>query len=207
MNVLKLLTELADKAIKSVGDIATTVLGHIYVWLGIARLANPWGNVKAHGQYRMRINGGDWVYSDNIVTTQGLELLLNIALGGTSKISNFYLGLFSGSATPAANWTAANFASNASEIISQTEGFAGVNRPAWTPSAASGSTINNFSSEASITIITSSSLNINGVALLTQQARGATTGSLISATKYPVTRVVQNGDILDIGYQLTLSST
>ena len=65
--------------------------------------------------------------------------------------------------------------------------------------------IDNIAAAASVTIATSSQLNVTGAALLTNSVRGGTTGTLISATKYAAARTFQAGDIYDIGYRLSLT--
>ena len=47
--------------------------------------------------------------------------------------------------------------------------------------------------------------HVTGSALLTNNVRGGTTGVLISASRYPVARTFQNGDIFDVGYRLSLT--
>ena len=93
----------------------------------------PKQGIVAQGEYFDRINGGEWQKTDNLVVNEGLTHLLNVALGSTAKPAGYYLALFSGATAPAANWTAANFASVASEIVSMTEGYTNATRPSWTP--------------------------------------------------------------------------
>lgn len=165
----------------------------------------PKQGVQASGEYFDRINGGKWMRTKNLIVDEGLAHILNVALGSSPKPSSYYLALFSGSATPAANWTAANFATVASEIVSMTEGYTSPTRPAWTPTDTSGNSIDNMDAVASLTIATTSQLNVTGAALLTNSSRGGTTGALISATKYAATRVFQDGDTYEVGYRLSLT--
>ena len=166
----------------------------------------PLQGVVAAGEYFDRINKGEWQTSKNLVPTEGLAHILSVALAATAKPAGYYLALFSGGATPAANWTAASFASAASEIVSQSEGYTSATRPVWTPPASTATgQIDNLLSVASLTMATASSLNVTGAALLTNNVRGGTTGALISATKYPTTRVFQNGDTYDVGYRINLT--
>lgn len=165
------------------------------------------GSILAQGHYFESVNGKDERIHKNLIPAEGIDFILNVALGAVAKAAAFYLAPFAGAVTPAANWTAANFAATASEIVSQTEGFSGVIRPTWTPTAASGGNIDNLTAKAQFTIITASSLNINGAALLTSNARGGTSGTLLSATKFASTRVVYNGDIWDCGYRVTLADS
>lgn len=157
------------------------------------------------GEYYDRVNGGEWRLIPNLVVTEGQAHILNTALGSTAKPAGYYLALFSGAAAPAANWKAANFASVASEIISLTEGHTTATRPVWTPTNTNTNSIDNLTSVASVTIATASTLNVTGAALLTNSTRGGTSGALISAAKYPATRTLQNGDVYEIGYRLSLT--
>ena len=163
----------------------------------------PRHGVLAAGEYFGRVNGGAWEKEgDNLIPTEGLAHLLNVALGSTAKPAGYYLAIFSGSAAPAANWTAASFAAVASEIVSQTEGYTGATRPAWTPATATTGSIDNLASAAQMTIATSGTLNVTGAALLTSSQRGGTTGVLVSASAFAAPRVFQAGDLYELGYRL-----
>ena len=165
----------------------------------------PRQGVLVTGEYFLRQNGGEWEVVRNLVTTEGLAHMLNVGFGSTAKPSGYFIALFNGAAEPAANWTAANFAAAAGEVVSMTEGYTAATRPAWTPANTSTRSIDNMTTVASMTMATSSSLNVTGSALLTNNVRGGTTGVLISASRYPVARTFQNGDIFDVGYRLSLT--
>lgn len=165
----------------------------------------PKQGIFARGEYFDRVNGGEWQRSPNLVVNEGLAHILNVALGSKAKSPGYYLALFGGSTAPAANWTAANFASVAAEIVSLTEGYANATRPQWNPSESTGNSIENLAAVASVTIATTSQLNVTGAALLTNSTRGGTSGVLISATKYAAARTFQNGDVYELSYRLSLS--
>jgi len=168
----------------------------------------PRQGVLASGEYIDRINGGAWERTKNLIVTEGLVYILNVALGSVAKPTAFYIALFSGSTAPTASWTAAQFPSVAGEIVSLTEGYTNATRPAWKPTdAGSTSAIDNTGNVASVTMATTGSLTVTGAALLTSSVRGGTTGALISATKYASARTFQDGDTYDIGYRLTLSAS
>lgn len=159
------------------------------------------------GEYMDRVNGGEATFTKNLIPKEGLVHVLNVAIGSKAKPAGSYLALFSGAAAPADNWTAANFAATANEIVSLTEGYTNATRPEFIPSSADADKfIDNFNNVARVTIATTSQLNVTGVALLTNNQRGGTTGVLLSATRYPATRVFQNGDVFDIGYRITAAS-
>lgn len=166
----------------------------------------PRQGILAQGEYFGRVNGGIWEKEgDNLITTEGLAHILNVALGTTAKPAGYFLALFSGAAAPAANWTAAGFAATANEITSMSEGYTAATRPTWTPGTATGGSIDNLTTVASVTIATAASLNVTGAALLTNSTRGGTGGVLVSASKYAATRTFHNNDNYDIGYRLNLT--
>lgn len=165
----------------------------------------PRQGVLASGEYFDRINGGKWRRSPNLIVTEGLAHILNVALGSTAKPAGYFLALFNGAAVPQANWTAASFAAAAGEIVSMTEGYTSATRPAWTPTNTATGSIDNLAAVASLTIATAASLTVTGAAMLTNSTRGGTTGVLVSASKYAADRTFQNGDTYDVGYRLNLT--
>ena len=167
----------------------------------------PTQSVGVKGEYFDRINDGEWMQTLNLITKEGLIDVLNTYfINSKAKQAGFYLALFSGATAPAANWTAANFATVANEITSLTEGYTSATRPQFVPTSATDQTyIDNLANTARLTIATSSQLNVTGTALLTNSARGGTTGVLISATKYAAARTFQNGDTYDVGYRFALT--
>lgn len=165
----------------------------------------PFARAVASGMYIHDVNGLDEQCDPNLVVDQGLTYLLGAGLGNTSKITAWYLALFGGGVTPAANWTGANFASNASEITSGTEGYGETTRPIFTPGTASANSIDNVASKAPFTIVTSSQLNITGAGMLSDNVKGSTGGTLVSATRFASTRVLSNGDTFNLGYRVQLT--
>lgn len=161
--------------------------------------------ITAKGEYYDRINGGEWTRTENLIPTEGLAHILNVALGTTPKPASYHLALFSAAAQPAANWTAASFASTASEIVSMTEGYSSATRPTWTPANTSTNSIDNMAAVAKVTMKTASSLTVQGAAMLTNSSKGSTAGALISASKYAAPRVFQDGDTYEIGYRISLT--
>lgn len=166
----------------------------------------PRHGIQVSGEYIDRINGGEWNHTKNLITKEGMIHVLNTAIGSKAKASGYYLALFSGATAPAANWTAANFATVANEIVSLTEGYTNATRPQFIPTDAVDQTyIDNFSSTARVVMATTSQLNVTGTALLTNSVRGGTTGVLLSATKYAAARTFQNGDTYDVGYRFAVT--
>lgn len=161
--------------------------------------------ITAKGEYYDRINGGEWTRTENLIPTEGLAHILNVALGTTPKPASYHLALFSAAAQPTANWTAASFAGTASEIVSMTEGYSAATRPTWTPANTATNSIDNMAAVAKVTMKTASSLTVQGAAMLTNSGKGSTAGALISASKYAAPRVFQDGDTYEIGYRISLT--
>lgn len=165
----------------------------------------PRQGILASGEYWHSVNGKDLRIDKNLITTEGLTHILNVAMGATAKPTGYYMALYAGAVSPAANWTAASFAATAAEIVSLSEGYTEATRPEWTEAVATSGAIDNFSTAARFTIATASSINVNGAALLTSNVRGGTSGVLVSASRYAATRTMYNGETYDLGYRVTLS--
>jgi hypothetical protein len=166
----------------------------------------PGSKVTGNGVFIEYLNGQEVGVNKNRLVDQGLVHLLNVVLGAESKQAAWYVPLFSGNVSVAANWTAATFASQASEIISTTEGYAGANRPTWTGATATTPTMNNNAAPALYTIASAGTLTVRGAALISSQARGATTGVLWAASRFANDRQLQNGDEYGIKYATTFTS-
>lgn len=163
--------------------------------------------IMAVGRYTHSVNGMDEQVDKNLIPAEGIAYILGAALGADAKITNWYLTVFSGNVNPAANWTAANFATQASEITSTTEGFSNVTRPVWTPGSVSGGVIGNLASKAVFNIICTTSVNISGAALLSDNTRGGTNGKLASASRFATVRQVYSGDAFELGYEVELQDS
>ena len=101
------------------------------------------------GEYMDRVNGGEATFTKNLIPKEALVHVLNVAIGSKAKPAGSYLALFSGAAAPADNWTAANFAATANEIVSLTEGYTNATRPEFIPTNADADKfIDNFSNVA-----------------------------------------------------------
>lgn len=178
--------------------------------------------VPAHGSKditRMRIRGGqiftcgkyigeirrqgkivDTFEFDNLVTDEGLNHLLDVALAAGSQITSWYLGVFEGNYTPVAGDTAAGIAAASTE----SSAYSGGVRPAWTPGAVASKTVSNSASRASFTF--SASKTIYGAFMISSAVINGTSGKLLSAARFSSSKSVQSGDELLLTYQFTSSS-
>lgn len=163
--------------------------------------------VMVQGIYTHDVNGMDERSDKNIVVTEGLNHMLDTVLHDGTKVSTWYIKLFSANTTPLSTWTAANFTSNANEITSNTEGYSESTAPAFVEAAASAGSISNTANKAAFTIATASSVNVWGAALSSNSTKGGTTGVLMSASKFSAVRTLYNTDIFNVGYTLSLTSS
>ncbi len=143
----------------------------------------------------------------NLVPDAGILHFLDVVLGGTAKNAAWYIAPYGNNATPAANWTAANFAANSGEINSGTEGYTEATRQQFVPAAAAAGKITNAASMAAFTINCTSTLNIYGAGLLSVNTRAGTTGVLVSAVKFSVVRIADDDDTWLCGYEVSASDS
>jgi len=169
-------------------------------------LVFPKMGVLISGVYHHSVNGQDEQADKNLLPDAAILSILDVYFGDAAKINAWYLALYAGAVSPAANWTAANFAANATEITSNTEGYTELTRPQWVPSAAASGAKNNLTQKAKFTIATASSLTVNGAALLSSNVKGGTGGVLASAARFANPRTLFNDDTFEVGYTVTLTS-
>jgi len=165
-------------------------------------------DIVAQGFYIHGVNGKDWQIDPNRVTDEGLYHLLNVAFTSEAKQPNWHIALFSNAVTPLASWTAANFASTASEVTSATDGYVEATRQAWTIATPAELRADNFANKARFTFATSDPATpviVEGAALLSESAKGSTDGVLMSATRFAAPRSIYQNETLDVGYGITLA--
>lgn len=167
-------------------------------------IAFPRARALARGVYSFDTNGAREGQASNILPIQSLNYFLDVGLGNAPAKTAFYLALFSAPATPAGAWTAQNFASTASEIVSASEGYIETQRRPWTSDAAANGARGNKAARTPFTIATAGTLTIRGAALLSDPTKGGTNGVLISAARFAADRVEANGNIFNLGYTVEL---
>jgi hypothetical protein len=158
------------------------------------------------GAYTHDVNGLDERTDSNIITDEGLNHILNVAFNGASATGTWYLALFSGNVSPASSWTAANFASNATEITSGTEGYSESVRQTFVEATSTAKSITNSASKAAFTIATATTVTVWGAGLLSSSTKGGTSGVLASAAKFSAARTLYDDDVFNLGYTINLTS-
>ena len=136
---------------------------------------------------------------DNLVTTEGLNALLNNSFNAAAGSVAWYVGLVTGPGSGTTFAAGDTLASHAG--WTEANPYSG-NRPAWTKNgAASGGAMSNSSSKASFAI--TGSATIAGAFLASVNT--GTTGILYGEGDFSADRSVINGDTLNV--QVDLSAT
>ncbi len=172
----------------------------------VTRTSTIAASAVASGKYNFRTNDGEWEESDNLLPTEGLNHLLSVALNQGAAQPTWYIALFTNNYVPTAGITAATFQTTAGELVSSTEGYTQPNRVEWVEAAPVNGSIANSASPAQFTFATASTVTVYGAALLSASTKGATTGKLMSITRFAQPRVFYNGDTFDVTYAVNLAS-
>lgn len=191
---------------KHAGEFAKAIKDHKYE-VSESGIMFPSAKVKVGLKYTHFVNGKEDGFDLNLVPAEGLLHALNVALFSTAKVSTWYVAPYSGNATPTSGWTAANFAANATENVSLTEGFTQNTRQAFVSATAVAGAISNTASPASFTIATATSVTFYGLGLLSTNTRGGTSGVLISATRFTAAKILTNGDTWSVIHEVDATST
>lgn len=163
--------------------------------------------VRGLYSHRRRTKDGAeaWVDDPNLLPTEGINTMLDNLIAASGVAS--YISLYSNGTDPVAGWTAANYVANAAEIVSGSEGYSQGTRQLWNAAAATAGSKDNYASAASFTIVTATTLTVNGVGLHTVSTKGAGTGKLLSSTRFGSARSFANTDQFDVKYRLTITSS
>lgn len=168
----------------------------------------PKAHALAAGAYVHTVNGEDECTDHNIIPDEGLNHILNVIMKSGSQITTWYCMLHSGSGTPSAALTAANYDATLSEITSSAEGYSEATRVTWVGDAVdTGNTeVVNDASPAEFTIVTASTLVVNGAGLTSVNTKGSGSGTLISAGKFTAARNLSNTDTFSLKYKIDLDA-
>ena len=160
-------------------------------------------NVKPHGKYSVECfdSEGNLKWKDeisNLVTTVGLNNMLDSYLAGSAYTAAFYLGLVDGATTP--TFAAADTMASHSGWT-ENQAYAATTRPAPTWSAASGGA-KSFASAVAFTA--NAAATIAGCFLVTDSTKGGTAGTLFSEGAFTGgNKTLASGDVINVSYTLT----
>lgn len=150
----------------------------------------------------------DFREAHNLVTTVGVNVLLNATFVGGLASPAWYLGMVKGSGAPTFN-IADTMASHAgwTEVLPTTDVVQTL-RQVWTPNGApSGGIVSNSSAAASYTIATGASPTLQGLFMADQNTIGGTSGNLYGETTFSGGSIVTAaGNVVNITATLTITA-
>ena len=167
-------------------------------------LVVPHDKLVIGGVFDVFINGELVESIPNLVTNEGLDYMLNAGLTGGTQVSSWYVTAYKGAVAPASTWTAANFDTNATEVL--VSDVAEATRQAWSQAGVSGQQVDNYASKAELTVDVAT-LDLNGVAIVSASAFGATSGTLLAATQFTATRSLLQNDVIGLGYRFSAATS
>lgn len=140
----------------------------------------------------------EWLDS-NLVPTEGLNFALNLLFqAGTAKPVGWYIGLGTGTYTPAATDTGVTLPT----LVTESTAYSGGVRPAVTVAVASAGAVTNAASKATFTF--TSGVTVTNAFVVTTST-GAT-GTALSSLAVSPSRNMLTGDQLVVTFTLTATS-
>lgn len=141
-----------------------------------------------------------FTYSDNVVTHEGLDKLLNVFLSTHTKITAWYIGLKSTTQVESS-------CTYAVPIFTESTHYTEATRVAWTEDGSTARSIDNSTSVATFTI--GSTVSIKGAFLVgggtAASTKGDTLGggTLFSVANFSAAKPLSSGDSLEVTYTFT----
>ena len=129
----------------------------------------------------------------NLVPVEGLNYILNAALKNGTPFPSFYVGLYEGAYTPTPGDEMATFPTAATELTA----YAETTRRLLTLGAVSAGAVDNSASRAEFTGNVNGKLAQGGF-ISSAPTKGAATGVLVSAVRFPSPRPLDAGTVLRV---------
>lgn len=166
--------------------------------LAMERRANAVAEAVMGGDLELYHNGELVEITPNIIPAEWRSQILRQSYAGGAQISQFYIAPFVNEVDVEQidTLTAANWGTQLSEFIAYDE----TARPQWQRDAEANQQIANATTLAKITV--NAAGTIWGIVMVTNSAKGSTTGYIAAATKFGSGRGVQAGDTLEFKYTM-----
>lgn len=192
------------ETLKHAREFARTLRNHRYEVTESGGLYLPQQGLLLQGVYSHEAPDGLGVIHDtNRIVGEGLTHIWEATIAGGTRHTQWYVALGGANVTPSASWTAATYASSASEIIS---GYNEGSRPEFTASTPAAGSTNNTANRATFTAA-EENVSIWGAAVLSNNNKGGTLGKLLSASTFSTVRTLPEiGDQINIGITLTATA-
>jgi len=161
-------------------------------------------------QYRNgELIAGGYPESPNTFTTEGMNYILDVMFGTTSKTGAaiWYLGIYQNNVTPAVGNTAATClgAAGTYGAVQATSDVDETVFETYTIAAAASASCTNAASKAEYTL--ADTMTIYGAFLGNSSDMTSVAGKLVSAKKFTASRSVIADDVLSITYVITLTTS
>lgn len=127
----------------------------------------------------------------NLVPEEGLHYLINAGLRNGTPFANWYIGIYEGNYVPVPGDTAATFIAAATELTAYSE----TTRRPLTLAAPVGGATDNSAARAEFTGTTNGKQALGGF-IISTATKGAASGVLASAVRFPSPRPLDAGTIL-----------
>ncbi len=145
---------------------------------------------------------GKLIWTDvthNLVTTEGLNRILNVFFAGTTQTATWYCCLVETDTAPAA---AMNYDV---PVYTESTAYTEATRPAYTEAASTAGSTTNSANKAAFTI--NATKTMYGASLVSINTKGDHTGGadnvLYCYAKFSASRAVISGDIINLTYTVT----
>lgn len=148
----------------------------------------------------------DFMITRNKLIKEGRTHTLAVMLHSAPKPAGWYIALHKGSTSPnSETLTAATYTATMDEITSTAEGYSNLTRPQYVVAAPTTDMVNNYDNRAVFNIATATVVSATGLAVLSSDIRGGTSGVIWSAAQFPQTRQLYDGEPFEAGYQTSLA--
>ena len=133
----------------------------------------------------------------NIMTLEGLDYVIDVAVANGAQIAGHYVGIFKGNYTPDGTETGATVATDSTEATEYTLGT----RPAYAPGTVASQSVDNTASKASFTM--NATVTIHGAFLSGDSAKSGTGSKCLCVSRFPGQRDLLSTDELLVTYTIS----
>lgn len=163
---------------------------------------------RAVGMYMGSHNEGPWENFFNAITLEFVDYMFQASINNDTRFAQWYMTLFGPGVTPVEGWTAASFAALAVENDDPANGYVSTTRPAVSFDPSDQGLIANAANAVRFTFAsTGPTIEVGGVAIMSDAVRGGSAGIMASAANLNNTRQFEDGDTYDVIYGLRITST
>lgn len=137
---------------------------------------------------------------DTEISAEGRNHAISVLAKGATQSPTWYIGLFEGNYVPVDADVAATFATVATECTAYTP----ATRSEFVEGAVAAGSVDNIASKSEFAF--TSAKTVYGAFMVNAQAKGATTGVLLSAARFTAPKVLAIDDVLRVTASLNLAS-